>query len=543
MSIFYCMQTYNQNTKNEAREELVKHAIQSLTCDREDIFLVSKEHFTKITDHFNALLMRSIGSNNFDFINKYNWLFFGGKNSWFEFYESICKPKLASELKLLYLSGPEPFNDIDILCNNGIRLENIWAIESDKKIYEQALKSLIDAEIQIKIHRGSLADFFEFTNHEFDIIYFDACTPILSPSQSPLEIIKQIFLNRRLTGLSALITNFGEPKNNYNWGDILATWFATKEFYEVPSEDDEFGMSSLEKSAAFSSYSNFINQHLDSYYDTFLTHFIPVMGSEIIPMWQLSSLGSVQSNHLLNEQMLQKELKAIKAHKIDAGTTKEILLQIQHYLLAIDAYPLLNCARLVNENLSKDHALRRFIDSPRRKMTIEDALYIGSLLKRFEEGDTGFKTFIYNICGNRLKDTITKLDFFDRYMNITCDIPMKNLLIELLIGLYGHPYIVHAGKTLGLKCKAKETWMYSNVFVFDQCRYLYDFLPTLDLWESFFKNLPNQTIIRACIDEIRRGHLSLNNSLFKWGFIEGVYGEFSYSPLPERTNLNHQNKE
>ncbi len=536
------MQTYNQNVKNEAREKLVKHAIQTLTSERTDSFLVSKEHFIKITDHFNSLFFRFLGSKNFEFINEYNWLFFGGKNSWLEFYESKCKPKLASELKVLYLSGPEPYNDIDILCNNGISIKNIWAIESDKKVYEQAMQSLIEANIQIKIHRGSLAEFFELTNHEFDIVYFDACTPILSPQQSPLEIIKQLFLNKRLTGLSALITNFAEPGDNYNWGDILATWFATKEFYEVPPEDDQFGMGALEKSGAFSSYSNFINQHLDSYYDTFLTHFIPTIASEIIPMWQLSSLGSVQSNHLLNEQSLQKELKAIKTHKINAKTTKELIDEIQHYLLAIDAYPLLNWARLINENLSKDHTLRRFIDSTRKKMTIEDALYIGSLLKRFEEADTGFKTFIHNICGEKLKDTITKLDFFDRYMNLTCDIPMKNLLIELLMGIYGHPYIAHAGKTIGLKYKAKDTWMYSNVFVFDQCRYLYDFLPTLDLWESFFENYPNQTIIRGCIDEIRRNHLYLNNSLFKWGFIEDVHGQFGSSQLSERVNLNNQNK-
>lgn len=535
------MHTYHQDIKKEARKRLVEHAIQSLTIERKGAFLVSKEHFTKITDHFNYLLTRCIGSKNFDFINTYNWQFWGGKASWFELYESKCKPKLPSELKVLYLSGPEPYNDIEILCDNGIKLENIWAIESDKKIYEQALQSLIDARIHIKIHRGSLAEFFELTNHEFDIIYYDACTPIISPQQSPLEIIKQIFLNRRLTELSALITNFAEPGNNYNWGEILATWFATKEFEELPDEEDQYGLNSLEKSSDIQTYGKFINRHLGSYYDKFLTHFIPTIGSEIVPMWQFSSIGSIQSNHLLNEQGLQVELNEIRNNKIKLSidSLDQILNQVQHYLLAIDAYPLLNWVRLINENFSKDHILRRFTESSRKKMTIEDALYVGSLLKRFEEANSGFKTFIYNICSDRLKDTLSKLDFFDRAMRITCDTPMKNLLIELLIGLYGHPYIAHAGKSLGLKYKAKETWMYSNVFIFDQCRYLYDFLPTLDLWESFFKNFANQTVIRGCIDEIRRQHLFLNSSLFKWGFIEGIGEGFGCAELSERINLNY----
>ena len=100
------MQTYKQNIKNDARERLAKHAIHTLTTERINSFLVSKAHFTKITDHFNAMLFKFLGSNSFEFINKYNWSFFGGKNSWFEFYDSICKP-LASELKVLYFSGPE----------------------------------------------------------------------------------------------------------------------------------------------------------------------------------------------------------------------------------------------------------------------------------------------------------------------------------------------------------------------------------------------------------------------------------------------------
>lgn len=540
INLYICLQleTYNQQIKTVAREKLIKHAINSLTTDRGNSYLVSKDHFLKITDYFNDLFHKMVGSQHFELHNQYNWLFFGKRNSWFEFYDSICKPKKAGELKVLYLSGPEPYNDIEVLCNNGIRLENIWAIESDKKTYEQAVSSLLDAEIQIKIHRGSLAEFFELTNHEFDIIYFDACSPLISSQQSPLDILKQLFVNKRLTGLSALITNFAEPGNNYNWGEILAAWFATKEFSGVPPEDDAINMSSGEKSTHFSKYSKYVSENLYSYYDTFITHFIPTLASEIIPMWQIASLGSVQNNHLLNEQALQKVLKSIKEYRVKIETLNDLIANVPHYLLAIDVYPLLNWARIIHSNFSNDHPLHRFTSSNRRKMTIEDALYIGSLLKRFEEADSGFKTFIYNICGDKLKEMLRRLDFFDRYLNITCDVPMKNLFVELLFGLYGHPYIAHAGKNLALKYKAKDTWMYSNVFIFDQCRYLYDNLPTLDLWESFFANLPNQTIIRGCIDGIRRNHHQLNSELFKWGFIEGICEEFGCESLSDRLNLN-----
>lgn len=532
------MHTYNQQLKNESRSRLIQHAIKSLTEQRQDSFLVTKGHFEKISGHFNELWMKAFKAGNIDFFNTYNWLFFGGKNSWYQFYDNVCKGKAASELKVLYLSGPEPRLDVEIFCNNGILLENIWAIESDKKTYEQALDSLKESGIHIKIHRGSLTEFFELTSHEFDIVYLDACSPIISPNQSPLETLKQIFLNKRLTGLSALVTNFSEPGSNYNWGDILATWFVSKEYYEVPAEEEHVGMDPLEKSVYFTKYGKHINSHLESYYELFLTHFIAAFASEVIPMWQVCSLGSVQNNHLLNEQRLQKELRKIKDLKADETDLKNFITKVQHYKLSIDGYPLLNWARMIEENFSNEHILHRFVQSNRKKMTMADALYIGSLLKRFEEADSGFSTFIYDICSDALRETLTKLDFFDRYMGVTCDIPMKNLFIELLLGLYGHPYIANVEKNLALKYKAKETWMYSNVFVFDQCRYLYDFLPTLDLWQNFFENWANQTIIRACIDGIRRNHLNLNEHLFKWGFIEGVPSEFTIPGLEKRIELN-----
>lgn len=531
---------YNQEIKNISREKLITHAIKCLTIEREKSYLLNKEHLSRITDHFNSLLFRTKEWNNlgFDFRNQYNWLFWGGKESWSDFYECNCIPKSANDLKVLYLSGPEPYNDIDVLCNNGIRLENIWAIESDRATYEKAIESLINAGIQIKIHRGNLSEFFELTNHEFDIVYFDACSPIFSAQQSPLETLKQLFLNKRLSGLSALITNFSEPGSNYDWDKIFAVWFGTRESLDNPAPDGEFG-GIAEKTESYEKYCQFINSHLPEYYDKFLTSFIATLGSEIIPMWQLTSLSSIQSNHLLNESLILKKLKSIREYEFQAESIKDFLTNVQHYLLDIDNYPLLNWARIIRETFPSNHFLNNFLNNKRRNITIEDALYIGSFLKCFENGDTQFNTFVHKICGERLKETLMNLDFFDRHMRITCDAPMKNLLVELFIGLYGYPYIAHAGKSLSLKYKAKETWMYSNVFIFDQCRYLYDFLPTLDLWENFFQNLANQVIIRGCIDGIRRNHFQLNTSLFKWGFIEDLYNQdFEFSIISNRTNLN-----
>lgn len=532
------MLSYNQALKKKSREMLIIHAVKSLTAGHQSSRLVSRGHLDEITTHFNISLHQALGFQDVKFCRQFDMGLKKKKVSWSAFYKGIAKAKKPGELKVLYLSGPEPLNDVEIFCSQGVRLENIWAIESDKKIYQEAIKSLTEKGVQIKIHRGSLAEFFEITNHEFDIIYYDACSPIIAPKQSPLEILKQLFQHKRLTPLSALITNFAEPDNNYNWGDILASWFATKEHHGLPANDMGWEGPLIEKAARFNKYSRHINQHVHAYYDIFLTHFISSMASEIIPMWQLCALSSVQSNHLLEGQLLARMMEKIRAHEPSGTTVGELLTTIPHYLLSMEAYPLLNWARNIRDNLPPEHVLHKFISSCIKQMSIEDAMYVGSLLKRFEEAGSGFKTFIYDVCGDNLKKTLANVDFFDRDLGIACDIPMKNLLVELLIGLYGYPYIAHAGKAMSVKYKAKETWMFANVFIFDQCRYLYDFLPTIDLWESFFSDLPNQAIIRACIDGIRRNHFELNDALFLWGFMKDMGGEFGYAELPQRINLN-----
>lgn len=530
--------TYNQEIKNKSRQRLISHAILALTSERNESFLVSKDHFNRITDHFNALMHQGVGPGEFDFHNIYNWMFHGAKGSWIDFYDSICTPKTAGELKVLYLSGPEPLNDIEVLCDHGIRLENIWAIESDRNNYNAALADLKEAQVHIKIHRGKLNEFFEVVNHEFDIIYYDACSPIISPNGSPLEVLKQIFANRRLTSLSVLITNFAEPKENYNWGDILGSWFCTKDTYEVPKADNKLGWETFMKVDSFADYSKYITENLHEYYDVFLTHFISTFAAEMVPMWQTLSLGSFQNKYLLNEQALFKKLQAIRDYKIEVDKLEEFINQVPHFALAIEAYSLLNWTNMIRTKLPESDVLNRFLSDKKKQVSLEDALYVGTLLKRFEENESGFKTFIMDICSDQLRKLLTNIDFFDRKMRITCDIPMKNLFVELLYGIYGYPYIAHAGKSLSLKYKAKETTMFSNVFVFDQCRYLYDYLPTPDLWESFFENKAHQTIIRGSIDGIRRNHIELNSSLFIWGFIEGVFGEFGLTTLSERENLN-----
>ena len=79
--------------------------------------------------------------------------------------------KEPGDLKVLYLSGPEPLNNLSVLMKFGINPHNVWAIESDKRTFDVALKPLQESGIPLKLHLGTLSKFFETYNSGISISF------------------------------------------------------------------------------------------------------------------------------------------------------------------------------------------------------------------------------------------------------------------------------------------------------------------------------------------------------------------------------------
>lgn len=529
---------YNQEIKNKSREKLISDAVFALTKDRKDSYVIGENNFDTILTHFKELYHSYFERFKPTIIDAINQELAKSIESWKIHLNNHIIEKKASALKVLYLAGPEPSNDIEVLLKYGVLVNNIWAIEFDKSTYESALQNLLDNGLHIKLHRGSLREFFEQTNHEFDIIYFDACSPIISPKNDPVATLNEIFSKKRLAPLSALITNFAEPKENYNWGKIMAPWFAAHYEGESPAVDYKCKLEGNEKALFIEEYCGYVEKFKHEYYDKFITHFIPALAGEIIPLHQVISIPSVQNKYFLENNQLIKLFNEIKNNKETAENWDSFFKTVSHFKLAVDAYPLLNWVRFSKDILlDNNHSIIRFIDNKTQKISIEQSMYIGTLIKSYEESNSGFNTYADKVCSPLFKEMIDNLDFFDRNLGLTCDIPMKNLIIEFLFGIYAFPYIANSNKTFSYKYTAKETCMYSNVFVFDQCRSLFDYIPSIEFFSDFFKILPNQMIIRSGIDCIRRSHMDLNNNIFKWGLIEQIDKKFGWFELKERIEI------
>lgn len=527
---------YNQVEKNIARDKLIVNAIHALTYKRSKNTLVTNLQMKDLLEHFLSLVALFLEKQgNKVCLDDYKEKII---KKWEILFEAKNEVKAPHQLKVLYLAGPQPTNDLEVLLENGVKSYNIWAIEGGSKEFKRAVEDLKNKKYYIRLHKGSLKSFFESYPEQFDIVYFDACTPLFSNGQNPLEVLQELFINRRLTNLSALITNFSEPDSSLygEWGKILASWYAARfddcpfSTFESEFADINYRINEIEK------YTEFITNRIPEYYSDFIPRFIASFASEIMPFLKITTFKSI-SLKLFKENQIQNLLN--ENSKIEGSTSEEILSQIPHYMLAAGEYPLLNWVRLSTELLSNKNPLKNYLNGQK---DVFNSIITCTQLKSFDESYTDFNTLINEVCSEKLIDVLNNVDFFDRNLPLTVNIPMKNLITELIIGQYSFPYIANLNSQLSLKYKAngKKTWMYSDVFLFDQCRYLYDLLPTLEQLDDYFKyNIEEQIIIRCCIDGILRNHYNLNNNLLKGGFIEDLYDKrFFYSDFKDRKNIN-----
>lgn len=325
---------YNQKEKNMARNLLVKNSIEKLTTQRKQSMLVNEEkiifmieHFVNLINSYLKSVQRKLLSEEF----KQTLV-----DDWICIYNSKYIEKRVDQLKVLYLAGPQPTNDLNVLLNNGIKAFNIWAVESDNDMYKQGINDLRVNNHYIKLHRGSLKAFFESCTEQFDIVYFDACTPIFSNKYNPINVLEELFANRRLAELSVLITNFSEPDiNSYNdWSKLLACWYGVR-YEQCPRSTHFGGFSDIHlRVDNIEGYSKFISERIPEYYSDFIQKFISTFASEIVPFIKITTFPTIDSKLFKKNNYTELLNKRIDVKEIEYA--EDLLSLIPHYMLSLD---------------------------------------------------------------------------------------------------------------------------------------------------------------------------------------------------------------
>jgi hypothetical protein len=242
---------------------------------------------------------------------------------WESFYESIIRRKKPSDLRIAYLSGPNPENDIEILVENGILPENIWAFESDNKIYSNAIMSALESKFSfVKIYKGRIENYLKILPFKFDIIYLDFCSTI--GSDKTMSVIRDIFYYQKLETLGILITNFSLPNkknpSNKEYREKLnllsANYIYPKPFTEnYTALGGGFRESAECHGIEQEEFLKIAKRNEETFYSQFITRLLYNLPSVIIPYQRLAS----------NESLINLFFKNFKNTSFDEDYCEDLI--------------------------------------------------------------------------------------------------------------------------------------------------------------------------------------------------------------------------
>jgi hypothetical protein len=245
--------------------------------------------------------------------------------NWLDFRASKVSRKKAGDLRVLILCGPNPVNDTLALVKLGISPYNIWAIENDPKSFASAAEKFKQVDYRCKIHKGSLHEFFSVVPQQFDIVYFDACAPLLEGKPSTWLVIKELFTHQRLTPLSVLITNFCgatmDGNKHEDWTDRLSAWFAPRLEQPVMIDNDfSIYFSEFNEGRDKGFYRGHVEANLSEYYSEFITSFISQFANTLFPWWRVYAFKAASQRMFASRAQVAQSIKAsLNAPKYERG--------------------------------------------------------------------------------------------------------------------------------------------------------------------------------------------------------------------------------
>jgi len=513
------MENYQENEKEIVRKEALTNAIQYLTKDRFETTIAYKSYLKNAKE---ALIKKYKDGGGYGEI-AYQ-LTDETIERWEKFYESIVQSKKPSELKIAYLCGPNPLNDLHIMIDLGVLPENVWAFELGDNEYSNAVMETLNSEYPyLKIIKGDMSIFFEYSPMKFDIIYFDACAPLPSPSSKTLKSLVSVFKNHKLNSPGALITNFSlptqeqDPNTNDSIAKIVGAYLNPKAFLENNEEDSDSRIKDGAEAYGYiygeREWNKIISSDLDNYYGQYLTRFINDIASVIVPYQKIfnskelikiffKDIFDKKSQDKLNKELKEKLYNFTHFTDDDeGGYGGDIYVDSMLYSILISIY-------YIDDFDKKNKFFKSFFNELsilKNKDMFVDA--ISFIFYIFDQGDGQEKYY---------SDSLQALsnNWNDLSRHYLCDVFMFHQLKELLARQLCVPYHLNIEKTDRWTYKAKETQMFTDLLVFDECRYLYDWMPTLDMLEANLNNIDMELSIRLILDSVSKHTLYYNKEYF-----------------------------
>lgn len=467
---------YNQFEKKKVRHLSISDAVDMLTISRNETCCVKRDYVRKLYDYFtfspeDSNNSREASNIKIDYIREWEKLqgsYIGGKRP-----EDLC---------VCYLCGPEPKNDFNEFVSKGVLPQNIWAFELDSSVYTKAVQSYDTSSFpQPRIIKQNIESFIKETPKKFDIIYIDACGSVPS-SQHALRCITNICKYQRLESPGIIISNFTEPDETQieDYLELVSLYLFCKEnaIYEVSDIDG----------ITYQSFKKKVRNNFFEYYGDFISAVLRDIPAILVPLQRLSN------NQYLNN-LFQRE--GIKNKSND------------QYLLEAEGHSLANFIMSV-ECMREHGKVNKKIEDFFKELDDFRALINGvkTILDIYEGGDFKKKEI------NKLKNLIESRSIYQ-----FLDKVHMNMVYDIVINQLAYPYhnVMHKNKRFLYRAKKKR--MYTDITIYDECRYIYEWLPAIDQLYSAFMNKSWQYVFRFALDGLVKQREAYNNEFFYQGSV------------------------
>jgi len=499
--------------KEHSRELLWGHAVRALTLGRDSARLLRTEDFLQAWEYCDAELRRA-GRQKLDTSHLIDWLAFAN---------SRYGRRDAAALRVAYLCGPEPENDLRVLTRLGVRVENVWAIEENASAHEAALQQARQTYPALKIFHGSFDSFVRVVRDRFDVIYLDFTAPLTSSRGTPYSTLHTVFDEQVLAEFGVLVVNVAEPTQNEREEAFLADYFAKQPFVESDAMAyGEAGDTPWYAEIAPDDWTdrnellNAIRERYGLFYSAFCTQYPSLYANRVQPTLRLLRVAHARRG-------IFTENTEVYGSAVSAATDVSALLRMvrgeepaqrgdgfgpgMDMLLSSEKYPLWWFLQNVRDRAPGDSQARRWlaeyqkqlpgIEGSSYKPSRENAVQLNDLLWTLAEGYFPLAARPLMQSAFRSLRMLAGVDD-----SLFCDTPMLHLLTQLAVNQMGSPHHPVLGQHLRVTYTAKSTPMYLDVHVLDQCRPMYDALPGVSLYPEHFGQIERQMITRIGMSRI-----------------------------------------
>lgn len=505
---------YGQKEKKECRSRLIEHAIKCLTTERDTSVCVTRDHVVKT---WTNLMQTQEAMQYFSHAERVNIT--NAVKKWIKFHQSRIKTMAPEDLRVCYLAGDNPMNDLKVLVQNGILVQNIWAIEKDSTLIEKAVEAIRQPESKsFKLYKVDLIEFLIHFEDQFDIIYYDACGTLPSARQRTLEVIGTVFLHNKLTSPGALITNFSFPPAQAPGQDRKNLIPRTKPWWDLVRLQRRLGEErnrirflaelylryrELNTPLSDQDHSEKSTRSVEDTYSDYITFQVIDSAAVYIPAQKM--LRSSLWDQLYSDK--SKFLEKVKLY----DTRKE------YSQTSTGSY-----LRMIGSDIKKNVSTNSLCKSwdneifPNWKTSISlENEEISSLLLTHHLSCS--EEFIGKFANEdfrkrcleplKAKEALDLADANGTMPPSLCDTLDAACATRLVGGIhYGQlakPSFPVVNKSLRLRYTAKTRMMFSDVFIFDKCPYLYDQFPSVDFGINSITS-EQQMLIKMMVNGLRR---------------------------------------